>query len=323
MHREFKDLLHSAEGRSRRIIAIFLDVRGFSSFAGIAESTDTAEFLKSVYLKILDEYFPQATFFKPTGDGLMVLSGYDRDSLTDAVCSATDTSIRLVENFPSICEQDPMINFEVPAKLGVGLARGSATALEADGKVLDYSGRPLNLAARLMDLARPSGLVLDDTFGYELLPEEVQQRLSRESAYIKGIAEDDPMAVYTLDGFTEIPEYNKNPMNRFKPFTEPNEAISFKDLEERTPVYRHPLMHTPIGNAKPEIHVRYPRVQANGRKHPALHRTRTLKAEHVRVAGHDYAQVDYSTLVNEIKGTGVKRTWQINITVEYSINDDS
>jgi class 3 adenylate cyclase len=66
MHRDLKELLRTAEGESHRVVVVFLDVRGFSTFAKVAESSDSAEFLKSIYLKILEEYFEDASFFKPT-----------------------------------------------------------------------------------------------------------------------------------------------------------------------------------------------------------------------------------------------------------------
>jgi class 3 adenylate cyclase len=300
---------------------VFLDVRGFSSFAGIAESTDTAEFLKSVYLKILDEYFPDADFFKPTGDGLMILSGYDRETLSAAVCNAASTSIRLVEAFPEMCADDPMVNFDVPTKLGVGLARGSATSLATGEKVLDFSGRPLNLAARLMDLARPSGVVFDDSFGFELLPEELRERFAKSSAYVKGLAEAEPLTVFYLGDHTEIPEYNRSPMNRFKRFAEAPETITFNELQERGPRFRHPLKHSPAKKNGIEVHIHYPRVRANKTKHPTLYNIGTATAEYGNAAGREYGLVDYSTWIDKIRETGVKGPWKLTLTVEYSVID--
>jgi class 3 adenylate cyclase len=165
MHKDLRELLHSAEGRSRHVVVIFLDVRGFSSFAKIAESSDAAEFLRSVYTQILDDYFPEPEFFKLTGDGMLILYRYNRDTLTDVTNQAVETSLRLVKEFSTLCDTDPMVNFDVPGELGIGVARGAATALISGDKILDYSGRPLNLAARLMDLARPAGEYL--TTGFE------------------------------------------------------------------------------------------------------------------------------------------------------------
>src|SRR4051794_25751906 len=103
MHRLLKDLLPAARGESQLVVAVFLDVRGFSSFAGIAESAEAALFLKSVYLRILNEYFPDASFFKPTGDGLMLLSDYEESDLGDTVNQVVATSLSLVEDFPNLC----------------------------------------------------------------------------------------------------------------------------------------------------------------------------------------------------------------------------
>lgn len=321
MHREFKELLHTAEGAARRVVVVFLDVRGFSSFAGIAESTDTAEFLKSVYLKILDEYFPDAAFFKPTGDGLLILLEYDRENLGKVLTAATTTSVRLVEEFPKICADDPMINFEVPTKIGIGLARGSATCLTAGEKVLDYSGRPLNLASRLMDLARPSGVVIDGSFGFDLLPEDLRGRFTKDFAHVKGLAEEEPLDIYILKDYTRIPDFNKAPINSFKRHPEPTEEFSFKLLEERAPVYRHSLSQAPARKDTIKVHLSYPMVQPNGRKHPHLRKLPTLPATYEHAAGHDYAKVDYSRIVKRMRDYGVKKSWKITATVEYDVVD--
>lgn len=322
MHNELKKLLHTAKGQSQRVIVVFLDVRGFSSFARIAESTDTAEFLKSAYTQILDDYFSHADFFKPTGDGLLILTEYNRDGLTDAVRTAVATSAKLVEDFPTMCDDDPMVNFDVPTKLGIGLARGSATSLTSEGKVLDFSGRPLNLAARLMDLARPSGVVFDESFGHDLLTEDMQARFSKDDAYVKGLAETRPLVVYSLDGYTEIPEFNKRSMDQYERYTEKTEKLTFKELEERAPKFRHPMMREPARTDNIEMHLEYPAVRSNGSKHPSIMRVGSLPAEYLRVAGKSYAVVDYADKVSQMKSVGVKGTWGVLTTLEYSVADD-
>jgi class 3 adenylate cyclase len=318
VHQEFRELLHIAEGQAKRVVVVFLDVREFSTFAGIAESTDTAEFLKSIYLRILDQYFPEASFFKPTGDGLLILSSYERDNLKQALTGAVATSIKLVEEFPRLCDDDPMINFEVPGKLGVGISRGSATCLEAGDKILDYSGRPLNLAARLMDLARPSGIVIDGKFGYDLLPKAVQERFTKDFAHIKGLAEEEPLDVFTLNGFTEIPEHNRSPINTYQRYAEPVEEMTFRDLEDRAPVYRHPLKKPPARKDTIKIHLSYPVVKPGGGKHPDLHEFPSpLVARYEQVGDKHFGVVNYSYVVQEMKEQGVKKPWRVTATVEY------
>lgn len=325
MNSEFSKLLHGAEGQSRRVVVVFLDVRGFSSFAGIAESTDTAEFLRSVYLKILDEHFDDAAFSKPTGDGLLILLSYSRENLEQVVRSAVDRSLHIVETFASFCEGDPMINFDVPTKLGIGLARGSATALTASDQVLDYSGRPLNLASRLMDLARPSGIVFDDRFGLELLETDVQTRFARDFAYVKGLAESTPMTVYCLEGYTEIPEYNKVPLDGFERFAERVEHVTFKDFEDRGRFrnFRHFMSREPARRDNIELHISYPKTQPNGTKHPSMTTVDTLPGEFGTTADQIFALVEYPQLVAEMREEGVKSSWGVSATLEYSIVPES
>jgi class 3 adenylate cyclase len=322
MHKELRKLLHSAEGQSRRVVVVFLDVRGFSSFAGIAESTDTAEFLKTVYIKILDDFFPDAAFFKPTGDGLLILLDYNRESLQPVVRAAVDKSIEIVEAFGEFCGGDQMVNFDVPTNVGIGLARGSATSLTAEEKVLDYSGRPLNLASRLMDLARPAGVVFDQRFGFELLDENAQERFKKDSAYVKGPAESKPMDVYCLDGYTQIPEYNKRPLDGFIRYTEPEEHMTFKALEERE-LFRHFLTQQPARPDNIEVHITSPKVMPGGTKHGSIKQFATLPATYGVAAGQTYAQVDYRAKVAELKKRGVKGNWSVSTTVEYSVLPNS
>jgi class 3 adenylate cyclase len=317
---DLRDLLRDADGQSRHVIVVFLDVRGFSSFARIAESTDTAEFLKSAYLRILDEYFPDAEFVKPTGDGLLLIYGYSRESLTDSVRQALERSVRLVEGFPTLCDPDPMVNFAVPQRLGIGLSRGSATAIvSSSGSPVDYSGRPLNLASRLMDLARPAGVVFDESFGFDLLTPELQSRFTEESAYVKGLAEADPLRVYVLDGHTKVPDLNKSPLGRYESFTETPETISFKEFNERGPRFRNSLTFEPARAEEILLHIRHPALRSNGSKHPTLNTNRSISGTLQKVAGKTYGSFNYATVIEAMTQIGVKATWPVHLVVEYPV----
>jgi class 3 adenylate cyclase len=316
---EFKQSLRSADGQSRHVVVIFLDVRGFSSFARIAESTDTAEFLKSAYLRILDEYFPEAEFVKPTGDGLLIIYGYSRDSLTESVRLAVDRSVKLVESFPAICDADPMVNFSVPERLGIGLSRGSATAIVSDGTPVDYSGRPLNLASRLMDLARPAGVVFDESFGFDLLTSDAQERFSKESAYVKGIAEGDPLGVYVLKGHAQIPDFNKSPLGKFELFAEKQETVTFKELSERGPVFRYPLTHEPARPDELRLNISYPKTKSNGSKNPNLSRYRVMSGSFEQAAGAYFGIFNFTPWIKGLEEDRVKGPWPVHLTLEYPV----
>src|SRR5450756_3001508 len=93
MHNELRQLLRTASGESEFVLAVNVDFRGFSSF--FADSSQAAAFLSYVYTKILDEYFPEHSFFKPTGDGLLLVRPLDRDSVADVVVQSIDAAQRL------------------------------------------------------------------------------------------------------------------------------------------------------------------------------------------------------------------------------------
>ena len=86
-----------------------------------------------------------------------------------------------MDDFPTMFTDDPMINFATPTNLGFGIARGTACCLFSGKRILDYSGQLLNLAARLNDLARPKGLVIDGAYQKDGPPETPEARISTKT----------------------------------------------------------------------------------------------------------------------------------------------
>lgn len=320
MHRALRNLLPAAKGESHLVVVVFLDVRGFSSFARMAESSEAAIFLRSVYVRILDEYFQDAAFFKPTGDGLLIVLDYDDHTIQDVVNLAVSSSLRLVHDFPSLTQDDEMVNFDVPAELGIGVARGAATALVSGRKTLDYSGRPLNLAARLMDLARPFGVVLSGRLGFPLLEDELRSEFTEEGVYIKGISENEKLPIYISKKSVVIPPANKRPINKYewKPIKE--ETISFKQLLERG-YFLHQLPEQPALD-EIRIFVRHDKATAGGRRHASLSSTHTFGGEYVERQGRHLARVNYTPIARRLNREGVKPTWRVKISGEYAVQAD-
>jgi class 3 adenylate cyclase len=321
MHRDLSKLLHSATGVQQKVVAMFLDVRGFTSFAGLAESPDAADFLKSAYTRMLDDHITEPAYFKLTGDGMMVIYTFvDRDSLTTVLNRTVDMSIQLVDAFPDLTRDDPMINFSVPRNLGVGLARGPATMIRSGRKVLDYTGRPLNLAARLMDLARPSGVVFDGSFGIELLNDELAKRFSKEPVYIKGIAEEKPTDVYYLDGRTEIPAYTRIPIRPPTRFTEPTFRVPFSKVIEWAPLFQFTLTREPLQTEDVLIHVHWPVKTPSGEKGTARWMP-SYDGTLLRKLNAWYAEFDLKPIVKEMEKEGCLPSWPVDLTIEYSVRD--
>lgn len=199
-----RKLLGSAKGEPEFVIAAVLDIRGFSAFAMKVDSLQAAAYLRRVYTRIIDGYLHGSEFYKLTGDGLVVVfpCAENVEHLASAVLRSLN---KLVSDYPKLCKGDPLINFDVPKLMGVGLSRGAATRLVSGGVTLDYSGRPLNAAAKLMDLARPSGLVLDDSYGLDLIPNDMKPLFESTRVYLKGISEEGLTRVHYTRGITKIP----------------------------------------------------------------------------------------------------------------------
>ena len=111
MKERFADLLINAQGRSEFVIVVVADIRGFSAFSTINESPNIAMFIKRFYLQLINKYFAAANFVKPTGDGLLMTFPYSETSLFEVSETVISSCISCLNDFPTICNNDPMINF--------------------------------------------------------------------------------------------------------------------------------------------------------------------------------------------------------------------
>ena len=207
-----RDQLAEAQGKSEFVIAVVADVRGFSTFSKHHESTDIAMFIKRFYMRLMDDYFSEAGFFKTKGDGLLMTFPYSESNLRDVAHYVITSCLQCLVEFPDICDGDPMINFKTPENIGFGIARGTACCLYAGDEIIDYSGHLLNLASRLMDIARPSGIIIDSNFMHELIPEDLQGSFKKANVFIRSISEEKPFGIYYLEDYVRISEAFLSPM---------------------------------------------------------------------------------------------------------------
>lgn len=313
MHREFMDLIKSATGSSEFTLAINVDIRGFSSFSKTVESPEVAMFIKRVYMRLIKEYFSNASFFKPTGDGLLIIMPYKEENLDEVVISTVKTCLQVLVDFGSFCVDDPMINFEVPQKVGIGLSRGSACCLVSGDKILDYSGRGLNLASRLMDLARPSGIVCDANFGIELLPDELIELFEEERVFIKGIAEREPINIFYTKDYTHISPLNKQPLEEIK-WQTVRDKKTLKQIKESTR-YIYPLPSEPIDPRQIQIKISHPKVVRGERRSGVLKRFNFTNFEYRLDSGNPIVNLQFDALAKRLKE--LKLNWNVVINIRY------
>lgn len=311
-----RKLLEKAIGSSEFVIAVNLDIRGFSSFSMKVESSEAAVFLKKVYIKLIDEYFPTASFFKPTGDGLFIIIPYTEETLKEVVNNTVSACLKVLEDFGSFCFEDHMINFEVPQKIGIGLSRGAACRIISKNKTLDYSGKVLNLAARLMDMARPSGIVFDTNFGIELFPQEITTKFSKDNVYIKGIAESEPLEIYYTKDLTNISPTNKEPIGKIN-WRSVNDKKKFKMIKKTLAGYIYSLPSKPIDANQIKIKITIPKV-INGKIEKGLVSfLNFFDFEYSLLAEKPEVSVDYGKLAALLSSYHIKDNWQIEIEIIY------
>jgi hypothetical protein len=154
-----------------------------------------------------------------------------------------------------------MVNFPVPENIGFGLARGTACCLHAGDEILDYSGHLLNLSARLMDLARPSGIVIDGMFGENLIPAPLREMFLPQKVYLRGIAEQTPLDIFVLKDYVKVPEQALRPIveENWETVQVVHKLSQWKKIAGN---YQIKLPSTPASHDKISIHLIYPDVVA-------------------------------------------------------------
>lgn len=232
---EFRRKLEAAEGVSAQVIVVFADIRDFSRFSHFNDPTDVAIYVSRIYLRLM-EMFPSADFYKSTGDGLLITIPHDGENLRDRARDVVQACLNCVDTFAHLCDDDHMVNFEVPNRIGFGITRGSACRIVAGEEILDYSGHRLNLAARLLDLARPEGVVIDKSFRLELLDDATVKLFSAENVYVRSLAEETPIPVWIQTECVVIPDEVKRPLRL--------EEWETKEVTAQLKDWRHSLVTT-------------------------------------------------------------------------------
>ena len=316
MHRLFKKLLEDATGISEFVIVVNVDIRGFSPFSKQVESPDVAMFIKKVYAKLIDDYFPDASFFKSTGDGLLITIPYKEEDLRSKAEKTIDSCFRALTDFGAFCTKDPMINFEVPTKLGIGLSRGTACRLVSKEQTLDYSGRVLNLASRLMDFARPTGIVFDAGFDIELLSDEQIKSFAKDAIYIKGIAPERPVEIYYTKELTRILPLNKQPLDKVK-WDSHEETLTLRKIKEYPALFHYFLETEPLDFNQVKVKVSFPGVVRGRKRKDFIRFIDFSNFEYSSETGKPVVVLDFASLAKRLETNGVKDDWKVNIEITY------
>lgn len=138
------------QSHRREITVVFLDLRGFTSFADSTEPEEVIEVLREFHGTVGPIIFQyQGTLERFAGDGIMVFLG-DPDPMDDHPQQAGRMALGLQHAMESVSQRWEKMGFYL--QLGVGMATGYATlgGIGFEGR-MDYAaiGTVTNLAARL------------------------------------------------------------------------------------------------------------------------------------------------------------------------------
>jgi len=245
----------------------------------------------------------------------MVVYEISEEDLTQRCNLVVAGALNLVAAFPRLLKEDPLINFPTPERVGIGIARGAACKLGSGDMVLDYSGRTLNLAARLMDLARPQGIVIDGDFGLDLLAPEMKEKFESSSVYLRGISPETPRNVFFSRGITIIPSSARRPLKE-----ENWKSINWQSTGTAISAYTGKLIFElpakPLVDPKAvAIALYYGRNVAGER---AAFRTTAHCPAAIRYVGNKaQAAVDASPLVAALEMHKSDGEWPIDLTIMY------
>lgn len=324
MHKEFLKLLEKTIGVSEHVIAVNLDIRGFTAFCESVQDVDVATYITSVYLKVINDYFKTASFYKPTGDGLIITIPYTRENLEEVASATMDSCLALLKDFADLLVGDHMITYTTPQEIGIGLTRGSACCITSGDKIIDYSGRILNLASRLMDIARPSGIVFDEHFHADLLSEETRKLFAEEMVYVRSVAEETPMKIYYTTKHTLISDVHKQPLKEPRWQTDKREFLcgKWKLLKEET--YLMTLSKKPLDESKITVTVAIPhphleKDEISGKKLLSAH-SFSLDEEEIsykREGNKHYVGIDIQAIKKLLEEDGVTDSIKVRFIVSY------
>lgn len=148
-------------------LVLFTDIRGFTSWAENTEVFAHLNRFTSSFLELIRKRVPQErTLVKGLGDGAMIVFELVPEENTPerALTLAMQVIDPITAGFQTLCSTFAReVGHQTKLRLGWGVVRGEVKKLkEATASATeDYVGSNVNKAARLCDLARPHGIVLD------------------------------------------------------------------------------------------------------------------------------------------------------------------
>jgi class 3 adenylate cyclase len=169
-------------------LVIFTDIRGFTSWARDTEVFARLNEFVDKFLALVRKHFPEPAFIKGLGDGAMIVQEIDEPTSAKAYAKLLATTLRTIQateqDFGTLCETFAQkVGQKTELRLGWGIVRGPVKKFPND-----YVGPNVNKAARLCDVARPFGIVVDAS-DFTDKPQLGNYRFERQTRKLSGAGE--------------------------------------------------------------------------------------------------------------------------------------
>ncbi|GAB6163741.1 hypothetical protein JCM12298_29010 [Desulfothermus naphthae] len=170
-------------------VIIFVDVRGFTSWAEKVDVFPYLNIFTDKFYQILNEVFKDYTI-KTLGDGALLIKKLPESESIDLNLQKLIKEIikkidRVEKKFKKMCcDLSKRHGSSIPLSLGWGVTKGWIKPLNGD-----FIGAEINKCARLCDIARPKGIVIDkDDFPIlPKLPKSIDIEFFEQKRKLRGL----------------------------------------------------------------------------------------------------------------------------------------
>lgn len=168
------------------VVAMFLDLRGSTRWADEVMEGDfdcIRDFIDEVREWILSEASRPPlvcpTFVKFLGDGFMYVWEVQKDTLAARANAVAELACDLSHKYPAWVKREgvkQVLPWKAPDGLGFGVDASHAIRLTFENGSEDYMGSPVSMAAKMQNMARPTGVVVQERMWRDILDEKIADR---------------------------------------------------------------------------------------------------------------------------------------------------